>query len=286
MFISKDLQRLMRPGWGMSVVEPNESELEWWNGRLLIFEPPEVREEYVLGVDPGLGVGQDRSVCQVIKIGTLDHPAVQVAEFASDFLDPTDFASVLNVVGRFYAKGEDEALAVIEANADCGDTMITDLQMRFDYSNIYIRKAYDRVTNLQTNKYGWWTDKHSRPKIIARGSHAFYNGDLVVNSLYTIDEMSDFKKDYNTGKEKAKSGAHDDRIMALLIGYWGGNDENWLNGEDIDEARRQHTYAKSIQAQQIEESVEKKRGDYQGRPMSYKSMMQEADSRLLEDYEG
>src|SRR4026209_1912563 len=101
--MDKGLSALMRPGCGMKLIgKIGEYDFDFWNGRLLIWEPPERGEMYAIGVDPAEGVGQDRSVCEVIKVGNLQHPDIQVAEFASDYLDPIFFADVVNTIGRFY----------------------------------------------------------------------------------------------------------------------------------------------------------------------------------------
>ena len=285
MRIPSDLKKLIHPGMGMSVIdEISRFDYDYENGRLLIWESPEPRELYAIGVDPAEGVGGDKSVCEVIKLPTLEHPAVQVAEFACDFLDPVDFSSVVATIGRFYSTAGEEAFATIEVNAPCGDSMIMDLRTRQEYSNLYIWKALDKVNNVFTNKYGWWTNRTTRPKIIARGLHAFANGDLLINSTFLLDEMADFERDHFIAKAKAAHGRHDDRIMALLIGYYGACEEGWLNGEDIDEQRRLYLAAKTQQKEQAAVHAVKRRVDYQSRPLTYKGMMEEADSRLLDGW--
>lgn len=285
MLIPRDLKSLIQPGMGMKVLNDiSEYDYQWENGRMLVWEAPEGREQYALGVDPAEGVGADRSVCEVIKLGNLEHPSVQVAEFCCDFLDPVDFSSIVATIGRFYSSGGEEAFCTVEVNAPCGDTMVTDLRTRHDYANLYIWKQYDRINNVFTNKYGWWTNRTSRPKLIARGLHAFANGDLIVNSPFLLDEMGDFERDHFIAKAKAAHGRHDDRIMALLIAYWGAFDESWLNGEDIDEERRMYQKAKGMQREQAVAVAAKKRVDFQNRPVTYKQMYEEADSKLLDGW--
>src|SRR5688500_8664773 len=67
---------------------------------LLIFEPPRSRPrhrefQYLLGVDVGDGLEQDRSVCCVTRVGTLDEPEEEVAQFVSDSLAPSAFAYIV-----------------------------------------------------------------------------------------------------------------------------------------------------------------------------------------------
>lgn len=275
-------------GTDMKIIELSAYDYEGWNGRLLIFEPPAAGEVYALGIDPAEGIRGDRSVCQVIKTGTIKHPDVQVGEFACDFLDPVDFAAVINTIGHFYCDPDgSEAFCTIEANAPCGDTMISDLRLRLDYTNLFIRKSYDKINNLYTNTYGWSTNKASRPKLIARGLHALTYGDLIINSPYLLDEMSDFRRDKFDEKPEARAGRHDDRLMALLIGYYGVHDEEWISGDDLAEQRRAQQKADIKAADTdipVEDTVPERRAvDYQRRPISYSKMMDLANESLFEE---
>lgn len=271
-------------GVDMRVIKPSEYDWEPWNGRMLIYEPPEAGEYYALGVDPAEGVRADRSVCQVLKIGNLKHPDVQVAEFACDFLDPVDFAAAVNSIGRFYADPDGtEAFCTIEINAPCGDTMVSDLRMRLDYSNLFIRKNYDRVANLYTNSYGFSTNKATRPKLIARGLHALTYNDLIIYSPYLLDEMSDFRRDRFDEKPEARRDRHDDRIMALLLAYYGAHDEEWLSGEDVAEQRRATDKAKDTMEVHAEVAQPGRKVDYQARAMTYRQMMGEWEDNFFEE---
>lgn len=286
--MANDISKLIRPGFGMKIVEKNDFDWDEWNGRMLVWEPPQSYATYAIGVDPAEGVGADRSVCQVIKVGTVDYPDQQVAEFACDFLDPVDFASCVKTIGEFYRDSEGmEAFCTVECNAPCGDTLVNDLRMRLDYSNLFVWKAYDRLTNMYTNKLGWWTNRTTRPKIIARGLHAFANGDLIVNSTYTLDEMQDFERDHFIAKARARSGRHDDRVMALLIGFWGAHDDEWMAGEDLAEERRLRKLGAKHQEMQMYEKPSPTLGwgkpDYQNSAITWKQALERADSMLLDD---
>ncbi len=280
-------------GTNMKIIDLRSNDWDFWNGRLLIYEAPIAGELYWLGVDPAEGVRGDRSVCQVGRFGTISRPDEQVAEFACDYLDPVDFASVVDSIGRLYADPDGtEAFLTLEVNAPCGDTMCSDLRYRLDYGNLFIRKSYDKIENIYTNTFGWSTNKSTRPKIIARGVHALQYGDLTINSPFLIDEMSDFRRDKFDEKPEARKGHHDDRIMALLLGYYGAHDEEWLAGDDLAEQRRAMLKQKAIEAAQplIEAHTAPeiippaRRGkDFQQRAISYKDMMSEAENALFED---
>lgn len=283
------LDRASMLGTGMRIVENSQYSLDSWNGRMLCFEPPIAGEVYAMGVDPAEGVRADRSCAQVIKLANMTHPAEQVAEFTCDFLDPIDFAAVIKAMGLFYADPDgNECFCTIEINAPCGDTMVSDLRLRLDYSNLYIRKSLDRISGLYTNSYGWMTSKSTRPKLIARGLHAMNYGDLIVKSSYLLDEMSDFKRDKFDEKPEARRSKHDDRLMALLIAYYGGNEDQWLSGDDIDEQRRAQIRVDALVDVVNEEAnvpvqAKKREIDFQSRAMTHKAMMEEAENFLFGD---
>ena len=217
----------------------NDSHPDSWNGRLRMWEMPADDARYIMGVDAGKGVGRDRSVIEVIRKGDMIRPDEQVAEFASTTHDPLALAEMASAIGRLYGGRDDEALAVVEMNsAGGGDICLTDMRYRWNYSNCYVWKIYDKNTNVWTHRLGWYTNAATRPKLVVRGSHAINNGDLIINSPELLYEMAGFDESLWKAAVRSKTGeAHDDRVMALLMAYWGAHDEEWLAGEDTARAR-------------------------------------------------
>lgn len=245
---------------------------DWWNGRLLIWEPPTFGERYVLGVDVAEGVGQDRTVVEVLRVGTTERPDEQVAEFATDHHNPIEMVPIVNTIGRFYKdQGGEEALAVVECNTIGGQELQLALRTQHDYSNLFIWKVYDKRENLYTSKLGWWTNKSTRPKLIVRGLHAMERGDLIINSSFLLDEMEDFERDHFLAKAKARFGRHDDRVLALLMAHVGAHDDEWLAGEDVAEERRLLTLAG--RKEKITEEKQGRKATYQNTPITYEEML-------------
>src|SRR5262249_4527863 len=107
-------------------------------------------------------------------------------------------------------------------------------------------------------------------------------------SHFLLDEMADFESNHDLAQAKVKVGkGHDDRILALLIGYFGAHDDEWLNGEDIAEERRLRLTAGKQQEELIaaEEAVLARPGriDYQNQPISASKMWEHANDWLLDD---
>lgn len=220
---------------------------KWWNGRLLVWEPPEPRGHYVLGIDPGQGRGKDRSVIEVVRIGDAKRPDEQVAEFASDAHGPMELSEVAAAIGRLYGGADGEALAVVECNsAGGGDVCLFDMRSRWGYSNHFVWKTYDKAQGLYTTRLGWWTNVSTRPKLIMRGVYGLVHGDLILHSPFLLREMQHFEGDFALAKQVAiivqREGSphdrdHDDRVMAMLLAYWGAHDEEWISGGDRDRNR-------------------------------------------------
>ena len=277
------LRDLIKPGYGFKVLEDISAyDADWWNGRLVMWDTPELHASYTIGVDVAEGVGRDRSVIQVLRRGDLKRPDEQVAEFASDYHDPLDLNGIINAIGRFYRDDDGlEALVIIEENG-LGNGMSLDLSTRLDYANLFRWKVYDRITNTTTNRLGWWTNRTTRPKLIAKGKYAIIHGDLLMNSVELFKEWKWFQPDHYMARAAAASNRHDDRVMALLMAHWAAHDDEWLSGEDVAEQRRLLTAAGEV-LQTKEEKVGRK-ADWQNRAISYDQMIAEADEAILEDF--
>ena len=264
-------------GWGFKgLPEPGEYDLNYWNGRLLVFEDPEPASEYVLGVDPSGGKGADRSVIQVVRVGDKYRPDAQVAEFASDFHGPHDLAPVVALVGRLYGDGAGgEAMVIVECNGEFGESCLFDRRSRMAYGHLFVWKIYDKTKNLQTSRLGWWTTPSTRPKLIARGHHALVNNDLMIHSEFLLDELEDFQGDLYMSKAQAISGRHDDRVMAMLMAYWAAHDNEWLAGIDTAAERKRLQAAGKLE--EAEEATASRKPTWQNTAVSYTDMMDKWD---------
>src|SRR5690242_3341400 len=112
---------ILPAGYGFRHFRPEEIQLTsgFLLDALFIWEPPRRRGErrYVISADVADGLGLDRSVIEVIRCGTITEPMEQVAEFASDSVDPADLAFLIQVIGQYYTDHDGiEALAAIETN--------------------------------------------------------------------------------------------------------------------------------------------------------------------------
>lgn len=196
---------------------------------LQIWEHPRRGHRYVLGVDVGDGLGRDRSVCDVFRVGTIEEPEEQVAQFITDDLSPHALASCLDTIGQMYRWPDGrEAMAAIENNFH-GLSVQDTLQLHLGYRHFYIWEVLDQADPKKrfTTKIGWVTTRKSRPILLDQ----LYSGvtlldplsgypDLRINSPFTIDEMRDFQTDGALWEAEAGRGAHDDCIIAAGIAHY------------------------------------------------------------------
>lgn len=220
-------------GYGMHRLTPKElaerSGAKALFNTLQIWQLPRKGQRYVLGVDVADGIGQDRSVCDVFRLGTLEESEEQVAQFISDTIPPRQFAGVIDAIGHLY-KGPDgrEALAAIELN-NHGISVQDTLQLHLGYQHFFIWEVLDQADPSKrfTTKMGWTTTPRTRPILLDQ----FYTGvttidpvsgysDCRINSPFTLDEMRDFRTDGALWEAEAGKGAHDDCIIAGGIAHY------------------------------------------------------------------
>ncbi|MGN1032569.1 MAG: hypothetical protein ACI4PU_03845, partial [Intestinibacter sp.] len=107
------------------------------------------------------------------------------------------------------------ALIGIESNFD--SFPIRELQ-RLGYMNQYIREEEDTYTGRLTKKFGFRTDRNSRPRIISELIQIVRDSTNQLNDRDTLEEMLTFVRN-EKGRPEAQEGAHDDLVMGLAIAY-------------------------------------------------------------------
>lgn len=221
------------PGYGFAAVHPSLwGEREELLGKVMVWERPRKDQLYVLSADISDGIGLDRSCCDITRIGTLTEPEEQVAQYVSATIDPTDFASVLDVMGRLY-RGSDglEALAAVECN-NHGLVTQSELQRHLGYDNFFIWQYEDAADPRRrfSTRIGWYTTQRTRPIILTRYIKKVKTvdpntglPDYRINSPFTLEELRDFQVPpggmlWQAEADPTAEDAHDDCIMTGAIG--------------------------------------------------------------------
>lgn len=237
-------------GYGLRVLSERETRaLDSLMDHLLVWEAPSKAEQYVISADVADGVGADRSVVDVTRVGTLERPDEQVAQFVSDSIDPIEFASIIDAIGRFYGDAEGyEALAAIECN-NHGLATQAELERHLGYRHFFIWQYEDVApgANRYTKRIGWYTSTKTRPIILTRYRKAVTTVDPVtghpdyrINSPFTIAELATFQvpPGYSIGDAQAVEGQFDDCLMAGAIGVHVAQTLHFEDRESLADMRR------------------------------------------------
>lgn len=188
-------------------------------GRLYIFDPPRDGEEYGIGVDMGDGIGQDRSVCSVIKKYALDTPWVQAAEFASDYMNSLDFWPIVQAIASYYTVYRHGRLKqpklVIECKAN-GEMVQLELKKR-GWTNFHLWVRYDtrRIEPAKAHHIGVLTTGYFRRMMMDKILHVVKNFDIDVRSPWLVEEFRSLERDEERQQIRADAGGYDDRVMAM-----------------------------------------------------------------------
>ncbi len=168
------------------------------NGELEIWLPPCKGKQYVLAVDPaGGGSDGDYSAAEVLDLET----GMQCAEFAGHMggLELARFVADL-------ATEYNRAWLVVERN-NHGNGVLAHLESSCKYERIY----------GQGGQAGWLTTSMSRPAVLGRLDAALAESPGCFMSRRLLAECRSFVRLPN-GRTGARSGTHDDRVMAMAIG--------------------------------------------------------------------
>lgn len=209
-------------------------------GLVWIYEEPNPRATYVMGIDPTVGItGWDRTLrtaddlktdngaIEIIRVGRDGNPDVQVCEYAAP-IDPEDLADVANALGRLYSGNDDneQCLCIIEVYPGPGLLTLRKMINQYGYTNHFVWKYLDSMTTKPTNSLGWTASPKSVRDLWIRGSRYINRGGILIRSKVFIEEMTDCEQDTLKMTAKAIYGRHDDRVRAMLMAVWAAHDWN------------------------------------------------------------
>jgi hypothetical protein len=168
------------------------------NGELEIWLPPLKGKEYLVAVDPaGGGSEGDYSAAQVLELES----GLQCAEFAGH-VGGLELAQRITALAAEY----NQAWLVVERN-NHGSGVLALAETACGYRRIY----------RQAGQAGWLTTSVSRPAVLGRLDAALVEQPERFLSRRLLGECRSFVRlpDGGTG---ARTGTHDDRVMAMAIG--------------------------------------------------------------------
>lgn len=172
-----------------------------------VFEFPQEGRQYAAGVDTAEGIGKDYSVIQVIDF-TDPKDIRQVATYACNTISPAAFANKVYEIFQHWGM----PWALIERNGP-GAQIVDRLMTDFAYQNIV---SYGlKLARRGSVVHGMISHTNTKYKCVTNMRHYVNNCMSVkINDIPTLEEFLDFIR-FPNGSWKARSGKHDDRVMAL-----------------------------------------------------------------------
>jgi hypothetical protein len=181
-------------------------------GQLSIWVKPEEGHQYIVACDVAEGVGQDRSVMQVLNKRTLE----QCAEYINDRVSPDVFGRLSVQIASWY----NEAHLAIEWNSAGQAAVIAARDT--NYPNVYFRESgYEKIQEQASEMWGFKTTQATKPMILWEMEKHIRQKTVIFHSAGLIQECREFAVEKsttgNTVKLSAPDGKHDDRVMAMAI---------------------------------------------------------------------
>ena len=178
----------------------------WWN--------VERGRKYVIGVDVSEGIEVESSSgkeADFSVITVFDVKARKTVARWRGYADPDQLGEVVFSIGTYY----NNALVGVEIN-NHGIATAAKLRNMF-YRNLYMREtAEDEQFQVRTTKFGWQTNKKTKPIMISELQRSIREGDIIdLDIVFIREAMSYIRKD--NGAMEAQQGQHDDVVMSTAI---------------------------------------------------------------------
>jgi hypothetical protein len=256
-------------------------------GLILVWEPPDPRASYFIGVDTAGGIpnwsrhsrtqNDDTSDNGVISIWRHARTGdVQVAEYAGPVEEQT-LALYAYLLGRMFAGADEtgEAPMIIEV-APKGLACQQALAYQYGYSNFYRwQRIVDGVLIDDTDQFGWQSNRRSMQALWAHGRYHINQSRVIVRSRWLVSELRTCINDPLKHRAAAMSGFHDDRVIAAMLALWMAN--GWSSFDfTTDPAERQPSSRAPVQ------TVAERKATWQESDMTYEQMLEAWDRRMDE----
>ena len=187
-----------------------DPEFVFENGKYRVWEEPNEKNIYAVGVDVAEGVNSNYSVVQVLDITNLKE-IKQVAVYGDNNITPFNFISKLLEILKQWGSPP----VLIERN-NCGAQVVDQLKLTHNYENIV---SYSPKINGQEYAKRAGVVAHTNTKYKGVTNMRYWLNELKVVKLFdrdTVLELKNFVR-YPNGTWAARQGDHnDDRVMSLI----------------------------------------------------------------------
>jgi|SRR5688500_317455 len=180
---------------------------------------PDAQHRYCMGADVAEGLDHgDYSDASVLDANTGE----LVAKWHGH-IPPREFGHQLALLGRFY----NNALIGCEANNHGLSTI--DALRDLKYPRLYRRRSLDSTSKKATLKWGWYTNKQTKPLMIDGLDQALRDDAIIVYDRNTFGELRTYIRDE---KGYLHGSPHDDRVVSLAIAV---QMLDYVNSSEVDE---------------------------------------------------
>jgi hypothetical protein len=177
-----------------------------------IFHEP-TNHEYQIGVDPSLGA---EDPCSVICV---DKFTGEVAATFSAFVPTNAITIKVLILADMYSLLK-KPLVIPEATG-VGQAFIEDLKRQYD--NIYEREIFSKRESKTIDKLGFYTNYASKIQLIENMNKLFQARWPKLRDEGIVSELTTFV--WSDSAKRLGAGApppfHDDRVMGMMLAYWG-----------------------------------------------------------------
>jgi hypothetical protein len=194
--------------------------------KLMVWRHPSslnVRHRYVVIFDPQKGISDkaDWGVITVIdRLPLIDGEKPEIVAQFRGHIDKDISIWIAAQVAKFY----NDALLVVESNTYDSDVKDDDAELIFEtikahYANLYTRTSADKVREGYPIKWGFNTNRSTKPMIISNFISVIREGGYVERDEEALNEARMYEQKEN-GSYGAKEGHHDDILMTRMIGMY------------------------------------------------------------------
>ena len=197
-------------------------------GPVHILEYPDPGSTYYIGADPAQGRGGDYSTAHVLTVDDDGLPRI-VAFYRSNTIEPVEWASDIDKLGRFFAGKDSGALLAVEDQGGQGQLPINELHRNLAYPNPYVyRPTGRRGSKFSDRLFSFPMSADRRRMVIDKLADFLANANSDNPSLRGIhppllEELHQFVRQELPGggvRYAADYGCHDDLVMSLAICLW------------------------------------------------------------------
>ena len=191
------------------------------DGPLRIWYPPVPGCQYIVAVDTAKGLaGGDASCASVLEYykSGVSHKLTLVAQYHG-WINPLDYAYEVFKLAVHY----NSALTAIELTGGYGEAVMLRMRQDFCYWNLFRDEAnHAQAKHSMDSRYGVETNMRTKPFMVAALQQFVKDRAIDVPCEATISEMVAFEQERTqsglTTRYRGVGGAHDDRVMSLVIG--------------------------------------------------------------------